>query len=86
MHYIIQENIFKESHYNLLIETMDKLKLSYDIVRIFPYVDKITKLSDIPLDFDNVDDLPDYIPPVGKIFCFGAIKLARTASKRLFFF
>jgi len=81
MHYIIQENIFKEPHYNLLIETMDKLNLSYDLVRIFPYVDKITKLSDIPLDFDNVEDLPDYVPPAGKIFCFGAIKLARTASK-----
>lgn len=82
MHYIIQENIFKENHYNLLIETMDKLKLSYDIVRIFPYVDKITLLSDIPPDFDIVEDLPDYIPPAGKIFCFGAIKLTRTAAKK----
>jgi hypothetical protein len=57
--------------------------LGYTKVRIFPFVDKITKLEDIDsLEGGyNVDDLPQYTPPDSQsIFCFGAIKLARIAS------
>ena len=63
-----------------MLETINKLELPYDIVRIFPYIDKICKISDIPTDFDLVEDLPDYVAPNTKVFCFGAIKLARIAE------
>lgn len=37
MHYIIQENIFKESHYNLLISLYgDNLKIEYCIENNIP--------------------------------------------------
>lgn len=77
MFYVIQENIFRESHYNLLIETLDKLKLPYKVVRVFPYIDKIVDIEDIP-DYDyEVKKLPDLVVPNEKIFVFGAVKLAR---------
>lgn len=84
MHYIIQENIFKESHYNLLIETMEKLKLPYQVVRVFPFVDKIVDLKDIPIDNDfNLDELPDVIAPENTpIFVFGAVKMARICAQK----
>ena len=40
MYYIVQENVFRESHYNNLIEVMDRMCLEYKVVRIFPFVDK----------------------------------------------
>jgi hypothetical protein len=82
MHYIIQEDIFKERHYGILEECLTKFELPYTKVRIFPYVDKIVALEDIPDGPFNVDDLPEYVPPEGKVFCFGAIKMARIAAKR----
>lgn len=35
MHYIIQENVFREQHYDLLESALIKLKLDYTKVRIF---------------------------------------------------
>jgi hypothetical protein len=84
MHYIIQENIFKESHYNILIDTMEKLKLSYQVVRVFPFVDKVVDLNDIPEDNDfNLDELPEVkANTTEKIFTFGAVKMARLCAQK----
>jgi len=82
MHYIIQENVFKEQNYDLLLKTIDKLKLDYTIVRIFPFVDKIVDVKTIPEHNYNVDDLIDFEPPTKNVFVFGAIKLARVASSK----
>jgi hypothetical protein len=81
MHYVIQENIFRESHYQLLIDTVRRYGLSYDIVRIFPFVDKIVRVSDIPDGPFDVDDLPEYTTDRKDVFVFGAIKLARIARR-----
>ena len=59
MHYIIQEDIFKENHYRLLLETVERFGFSYDVVRVFPFVDKFVNVKNIPQSFD-VDELPDY--------------------------
>jgi hypothetical protein len=94
MHYIIQENVFREQHYDMLRESMERMRLPYTTVRIFPFVDKITKLEDIPSAMPdltpqealsgayNVDDLPDFDPGTDSVFVFGAIKLARIVKKR----
>lgn len=79
MKYVIQENVFKSDHYQSLIDNIERLGFDYDIVRSFPFVDKVTKISDIPESF-SVDDLPDYDPGNEKVFVFGAIKLARIAK------
>jgi hypothetical protein len=82
MHYIIQENVFREQHYDLLESALIKLKLDYTKVRIFPFVDKIVNIVDIPDYPYNVDDLPEFTIETKNVFCFGAIKLARIATQR----
>jgi hypothetical protein len=84
MHYIVQENIFKEPHYNLLIDTLEKLKLPYQVVRVFPFVEKVVDLKDIPEDNDfNLDELPEVeANTTEKIFTFGAVKMARLCAQK----
>lgn len=82
MHYIIQENIFREHHYDLLFKAMDRLGLTYTVVRVFPFVDKVVALKDIETESYNVDDLPEFIPPNMNVFVFGGLKLAHIAALR----
>lgn len=83
MHYIIQENVFKEFHYTRLEETLKRGGFTYTTVRCFPFIDRIVDLKDIPEDNNfDVDDLPEYDPKREDVFCFGALKLARIASQR----
>lgn len=83
MHYIVQENIFRESHYNLLLKTLDKFKLNYQLVRVYPFLDKVVELKDIPDILDNIEDLPDFkLDDMLKdnTFIFGSVKLSRILS------
>ena len=94
MHYIIQENVFREQHYDMLRKSIERMGLPYTTVRIFPFIEKITSLSDIPEGMNdltvqdyhigayNVDELPDFDPGTDNVFVFGAIKLARIVSKK----
>jgi hypothetical protein len=84
MHYIIQENVFREQHYEMLLKSVQRMGLPHTTVRIFPFVDKVVNLEDID-DKEggyNVDDLPDFSPSQSKVFVFGAIKLARIVAKK----
>lgn len=50
MYYVIQENLFKEHHYQILIDIMDKYKFDYEIVKFRPFIHEIeykTKRKDI---------------------------------------
>lgn len=82
MEYIIQENVFREVHYDLLGKALDALGLKYVTVRVFPFVDKIVDIKEIPNGGYDVDDLPDYQPKSKNVFVFGALKLARVAADR----
>jgi len=41
MHYIVQENVFKEENYNNLIKALDRFNLSYEIVKVLPFIETI---------------------------------------------
>jgi len=41
MHYVIQENIFREQNYDNLIIALERLKLSYEIIKLVPFIDTI---------------------------------------------
>lgn len=82
MHYVLQENVFRESNYDMLKETIKKAQLPFTEVRIFPYVDKVVAIENIPDEPYVVDDLPDFDPGTDEVFVFGAIKLARIAVKK----
>jgi hypothetical protein len=40
MYYIIQENTFREANYNNLINTLDRMELPYEIVKVLPFVEE----------------------------------------------
>ena len=68
----------------LFRSTMEKLKLPHQVVRVFPFVDKVVDLNDIPENNDfNLDELPDVVPNTEeKIFVFGAVKMARICAQK----
>lgn len=39
MYYIIQENTFREENYNVLIDTLDRYNLPYEIVKVRPFLE-----------------------------------------------
>jgi len=82
MEYIIQENVFREHHYDMINVALERMGLKYTTVRVFPFVDKIVSLNDIQTESYNVDDLPDFVPANDNVFVFGALKLARVAALR----
>ena len=40
MYYIIQENTFREANYNNLIDTLDRMELPYEIVKVLPFIEE----------------------------------------------
>jgi uncharacterized protein YuzB (UPF0349 family) len=50
MFYIVQENIWNESGYDNLINTLERLDLDYEIVKVLPFIEKFnyeTKRKDV---------------------------------------
>lgn len=50
MYYIVQENVFREENYNSLIQALNRLGLSYEIVKVKPFIDTFkfkTKRKDV---------------------------------------
>ncbi len=52
MYYIVQENVFREENYDNLINSLDRLKLEYEIVKLLPFVE----------DFEFKTDRKDVFP------------------------
>lgn len=46
MYYIVQENTFREENYNNLISSLSRLGLDYEIVKVFPFTDKVVFITD----------------------------------------
>ena len=82
MHYIIQENVFREHNYDAIVEALNRLGLEYSTVKIFPYVDKIVDIKNIPESAYEVDDLPEFQIDRKDLFVFGALKLARISTNK----
>ena len=83
MHYVIQENMFREEGHRRLLRFLDNSGLTYDVVRLFPFVDKIVDINKCPpesVPFD-VEDLSEYVAPAGAVWPFGAVKMAHIASR-----
>lgn len=41
MHYLIQENLFKETHFHVLIDILDRHKMSYEIIKFRPFSEDV---------------------------------------------
>ena len=46
MYHIVQENCFKEPHYNKLIESLIRLDLPYEIIKLKPFIEDIEYTTD----------------------------------------
>lgn len=46
MFYLVQENVFKEENYDNLVDALDRLQLSYEIVKVLPFVDELNYETD----------------------------------------
>jgi hypothetical protein len=46
MYYVIQENLFKEYHFNTLREYLERYKLGYEVVKYVPFVHEIQHKTD----------------------------------------
>ena len=41
MHYIVQENLFREEGHDKLIKTFERFDISYELVRVFPFIEEV---------------------------------------------
>ena len=65
MYYIIQENLFQIRHFEMLIETLNKFDLKYQVVKQIPFTREIVFTD--PITTSNV-------------YCFGSVKMAHIAE------
>lgn len=52
MYYVVQENVFREENYDNLINSLNRLDLEYEIVKLLPFID----------DFEFKTDRKDVFP------------------------
>lgn len=46
MYYVVQENLFKETNFNILIDILERHNLEYEIIKWRPFADNIELLTD----------------------------------------
>ena len=81
MFYVIQENLFKEHHYELLLDIMNRFKFEYDIVKYLPFAEDIYEWYD-SADTSKEHVLKVYETTHNNVFCFGAVGMSVAATKR----
>lgn len=80
MHYLIQHNLFRDNHQERLLETLVKYNLPFTLVKIFPFINKIVDVNDVPTTPYEVTELPDLlVSDPNNVFVFGGVKMARIA-------
>ncbi len=78
MHYLIQENLFSERNYNTIINCIERMGLTYDIVHIVPFTNIVKQR--IWKD-GGTDEIITFETNHKNIFCFGSIKFAHISSE-----
>ena len=85
MLHIIQENLFREVHYDNLTKSLDRLDIPYKIVRIYPFVDWVVDIDDIPENYYLIDECVTKLPqiePIGEVWCWGSLAMTRICNER----
>lgn len=68
MHWIVQNNLFHESGWDVLIDTLENVGISYSLHKVVPFVGEIIPEVNIP---DNED----------KVICIGSYAMRHLAKK-----
>lgn len=66
MHWILQENLFKETEWETLVKTLQRFNLPYTVHKVIPFVGEL---------------VPDVIVSSPKVICFGSYSLRHAAKK-----
>jgi len=66
MHWIIQENLFKENEWNTLVETLERFAIPYSVHKVVPFVGEL---------------IPEPSITDSKVICFGSYSMRHTAHK-----
>jgi hypothetical protein len=71
MYYLIQENLFKETHFHVLIDLLNRHKLEYKIVRFVPFLGVMyEEHEDVEVTMDRKD-----------VFLFGSTNMTKAGDK-----
>lgn len=81
MFYVIQEDVFKEHHYKLLLNIMNRFKFEHDVVKYIPFVNDMFKWYDSS-DQSKEHELIRYEIDRKDVFCFGSVNMAKIALER----
>lgn len=81
MHWILQNNIFKEEAYDNLVNVLTRFGISYSEHRVVPFVGTL-----IPLSGVDMLDMEDYADPAlaklkGPVICIGSYSMRHAAKK-----
>jgi hypothetical protein len=72
MHWIVQDNLYREDGYLALIDVLQRFSIPHDIIKVIPFT------SDLP---DDQQTIP-HVSPVGPVMVCGSTTLANIAKKR----
>lgn len=68
MHWILQENLFKETEWDTLVNALERFKIPYSVHKVVPFVGEL---------------IPDVTNKSGtKVICFGSYSLRHTAKRK----
>jgi hypothetical protein len=79
MKYLIQDNTFREKHYNTLINTLDRLSaiggIEYETLKVKPFINELTYIAD---DGGYGDE---YVPTRTDVIVFGGTSMSKACPK-----
>lgn len=73
MHYLIQEDLFSERNYYTIVNQIEKMGFTFEIISILPFTTDIKKRIN--------GELVDFTLENKNVFCFGSVKFAHIAKK-----
>jgi hypothetical protein len=82
MHWILQNNLFKEEAFIRLIETLERFNIPYSEHKVVPFVGTL-----IPVGFDgSIEDVSEYDDPAllalkGPVICMGSYSMRHAAIR-----
>lgn len=79
MHYLVQKSLFTNRNFNLILEQLEKMGASFDVVSILPYTNTIQTVIDSE---DGHIDMSEFETDKKNIFCYGEVKFAHIAKDK----
>lgn len=71
MHWVLQSDIYEEQGFEHLVSTLERLRLSYSVHKVIPFIGEITDAEQL-----------EAMPPDTRFIVMGSYSLARQAIKR----